>query len=186
LEGKTMAQKVKITYYGVEAEGRNLTEAKKAAGKKIEKAMTASYTPEVIAWRGNAVLIYRTPEGWCSANLMADGVLYERDLSGSWWGRDGEDWAAVVAAVRLHLAQQGWEPADGEEVPEVLRNSPKLHGEYRSWVKFQLRYRDAVARGMGSNDAHDYAGRNPARTELWAHEADAHESGVFKTAKTGG
>jgi hypothetical protein len=178
--------KVSITYYGVVAEGRKVTEAKKAAGKKIERAMTANYTPEIIAWRGHAKLIYRTPDGYETATVMDNGKIREGSPGHSSWGRDGEDYAMVCASVRMDLAQLGWEPEDGDAVPDVLRNSPRLHGEWRSWVEFQTRYRDAVSRGMGSNDAHSYAGRNPMRPELWRHEADAHKGGIFNTSVVGG
>ena len=67
--------------------------------------------------------------------------------------------------VRLHIAQLCWPASNAAEV--IARDDDRGHREFKGWVEFQERYSIAKARGMNSNDAHSFAGRNPSRPELW-------------------
>jgi hypothetical protein len=158
-----------IKYYGVEGSGRTVTEAKKDAGRKIEIALAGDYNPVIIVWRKHAYLIYRDPTvGWrdrliCDEDGVRDGTVF-----GS-FGGDSMDKEYVIAEAKKHLAKLGWEEVDGQEIPSIL---PFCHHRgWRDWTEFQLRYREAIRRGMNDNDAHSYAGRNPSRPELWQEEA---------------
>jgi hypothetical protein len=158
-----------LKYYGMEGTGRNVTEAKKNAGHKIEKALSGDYTPLILVWRDHAYLVYRDPESGWRSRLIADdesGIC-----AGPVWGTispDGDDKNKIVADCKLHLAQLGWEENDGKEPPTILPNSH--HGDFIEWAEFQLRYKEARRRGMSDNDAHSYALRNPQRPELWKEE----------------
>jgi hypothetical protein len=52
---------VRVTHYGMDGSGRNVTEAKRDAGRKIEAALSGHYTPEVAARKGWAALVFREP-----------------------------------------------------------------------------------------------------------------------------
>lgn len=158
--------RVQIEYYGVAGSGRNVTEAKRDAGRKIEAALSGSYTPVVVSWRGWAALVYREPGGWCRALIATpDGVR-----AGAVWASPNESAREeAVAMAQAHVADLGWQPSDGFEPPPFLTD-PRLVGEFRSKVEFQLRYRAARERGFGDADAHSYAGRDPGRPELWVGE----------------
>ncbi len=142
---------VTITYYGVEATGRNVTEAKKEAGKKIEHAMSGSYCPELLQSRGVGILFYRTPDGWHHSYVTDEsGKVRTAPLShGS--GQDRDD---ARATAIMSLAQSTW---DGkEQYPPCLMEIPayrtrkgdiglRLLAEFDSWRGFQLAYRHAKA-----------------------------------------
>lgn len=159
--------KVRISYFGMDGEGRNLTEAKKDAGNKIEKALAGSYTPEILTHRGYAVLLYREPSGWAS-RLIADP---QRGLVGGHvYGSSIGTYERVKQSTLLNLAQLGWEPKDGLDAPEFVRGREMVN-EFTGWVRFQMRY--AFARnekGLSDFDAHAYAGCDPSRPELWLPE----------------
>lgn len=161
---------VRIDYFGIEGSGKNVTEAKKDAGRKIEKALEGSYTPRLLTHRGHAILVYREPHGWCSATIA------DPDSSGATVVREGpvssgscHPEADVLKWALEHLAQLGWQAADGVQPPEFLKDRVS-RSSFKTWAEFQLRYQEAIRRGMGSNDAHSYAGRNPQRAELWQEE----------------
>lgn len=153
---------VTIDYFGMQGTGRNVTTAKKDAGAKITAALSGDYNPAIIECRGTAALIFRTPTGWMWRTIVdEDGISHGVVYGNGGYGEKQE----VVDTVRYHLAQQAWQPEDGETPALSLDKSQRY--EFSRWVEFQLRYREAKERGMDSTDCHDYAGRNPARPELW-------------------
>ncbi len=58
------------------------------------------------------------------------------------------------ASFKYHVAQHKW-TGTAKETPEGLTEDQQR--EFASWVRFQLAYRDATARGMDSIQAHAYA-----------------------------
>lgn len=155
---------VTITYHGIEATGRNVTEAKRNAGKRIAEMIAGDYAPVMLSHRGQAILVYRTPEcGWSSAIICDDAGLRDGRLSGSSL-RDSRD-EAIRSASR-HLAQLTWMPEDGTNPPAFLTDRDSV-SEFKNWAAFQIRYREARAMGMEDSDCHSYAGRNPSRRDLW-------------------
>lgn len=161
---------VTITYFGVEATGRNVTEAKREAGKRIEQMIAGDYAPVLLSHRGQAILVYRTPEsGWSSVIVCDDAGLREGRLSGSSLRDDRRE---ALRSAAEHLAQLTWQPEDGTSAPQFLIERGDKHSadDFRRWAEFQLRYREAIAKGMEHFDAHSYAGRNPGRRDLWETE----------------
>jgi hypothetical protein len=157
---------VTTEYYGVSGTGRNVTEAKRDAGEKIKRALAGDYTPIVIAWRGNAILVHREPTGWHSSTIVNDDGIRAGHLRGTIYP-SGTTREEAIASATGHVVQMGWKPEDGTEPPEILHRYRKERSDFREWAAFQLRYREAKRRGMNDNDAHSYAGRNPARPDLW-------------------
>lgn len=167
-------QTVKIQYFGVEGSGRNVTEAKRDAGKQIERALSGDYSPIILEYRGNAILVWRDPmSGWRSGIIFDNGEFRDhRRVSWSYCHstKSTDDARAdAIASAQDRLAQLGWRPEDATNPPEFLKTRQQI-ADYRYWAEFQLRYSQAKAAGMPDNDAHDYAGKNPARPELWAHD----------------
>lgn len=159
-----MTKHVTVNYCGMEGSGRSVTEAKKDAARKLEQAVSGSYEPILLSCRRYAVLVYRKPLGWDYCTV-ADETGFRTSLCA---GSYDDNKQFIMDAARWHLAQLAWLPADGLEAPDmVLMDMPRHQREFRSWAEFQLRYRDAIRLGMSANDAHDYAGRNPARPEIW-------------------
>jgi hypothetical protein len=156
-------KKVRVTYYGVEGEGRNVTEARRDAGRKIEAAMTGSYEPIVVAWRDHVILVTREPGGWSTPIIVdeegpRDGRIYSPP--------DCKSEKEAIIEAQAHIAKLGWKPEDGAEPPPFLTDKA-ARADHRTWVEFQMRYREAKANGMDSENAHSYACRNPARPDLW-------------------
>ena len=152
---------VNVTYYGMDGAGRNVTEAKRAAGAKIESAMTGSYQPKIFSSRGYAVMVWRDPCGWRNSVIASPNGFYAEPCYSS--GR--EDYWDECARAILDLAQLTWDGA--ELIPPCLAESEKLAkrefaknqntgrrllGEFASWRGFQLAYRHAKANGIGEND----------------------------------
>ncbi len=156
--------RITMTYYGVEGTGRTLTEAKKDAGRKIEESLSGDYTPTVLEWRGNAILVWREPSGWGHRYIVHDGKTVEGRVYACCQDTKEE---ATRSALNS-LAQSGWSHFDVEDwAPEILRDRADI-AEFKSWVKFQRRYRVAQGKGLNDNDAHAYACGSLGRPELIA------------------
>jgi hypothetical protein len=156
---------VQIEYYGVSGQGRTATEAKRDAGRRIEAALAGSYTPELVCYRGWAILVYREPHsGWCQRVIARpdDGLTAGR----VWGGNACSDRAEALRRARVQLAQLGWQETDGIAPPELLQDN-RDRAEFVSWATFQMRHRQVRDQGLSERDAWDYASRNPARPELW-------------------
>ena len=144
---------ITTTYYGVEGSGKTLREAKADAARQIEQALKGSYTPTIIAHRGWAHLIYREPTGWHYRNI----VTPEGAREGQVWGSRAATYEEAVAAVQSDLAQLGWQPEDGQTPPEFLKDRKQV-SDFRSWTRFQLRYRKVRELGLAdSNRCHEIA-----------------------------
>lgn len=130
----------------------------------VERAFCGSYTPEIISYRDNAMIVARHPVyGWGSrlVERSEDGGIKSGAVSLS--SSDCHSRNDAVDNAKYHLAQIGWMP--GEPMPSIV--PPSRSSDFASWMEFQNRYYDARNLGMSDGDAHDYAGRNPARAELW-------------------
>ena len=148
---------VTVKYYGVDGTGRTVKEAKVDAGRKIEAAFDRNYNPEIVKIGDEIGLLWATPFSYCY-RIITDtkGILF-----GSF--REGER-EGVKQEMRNHLLQLSWKPEYGLNHPDASKDELR---DLQSWFEFQLRYKAAKSKGMSDNDAHDYAGRNPARCYLW-------------------
>lgn len=158
-----MANKVRITYYGVEGEGPTMTEAKKDAGKKIEQMLDGNYTPHVISWRGNSYLIYREPKsGWHTKLIVCEGNIDDGEIYGTCGYCNRKE---AILTAKYGLAQLGWNHEDGQTIPEILGGTGKDR-EFLRWTEFQVRYKRAKDAGLNDNDCHAY-GCEAAFREDW-------------------
>lgn len=138
---------INITYFGMDGTGRTVTEAKKDAGAKIERALTGSYEPTLLSSRGFIVLVYRDPDGWRSA-IIADETGVRERVSHSSGRADREE---ALGEAFANLAQLSW---DGqEEHPPCLEvmtgkiraghETRRILADFVTWRGFQLAYRAA-------------------------------------------
>jgi len=96
-----MSTKVKVEYYGVEGEGRNVTAAKQDAGHKIQKMLGGSYAPMYITSDKQTAVVFRDPRnGWGYFLIHTDDpeCLYPCICSSG-----HEDKKAAAYAAKSHL-----------------------------------------------------------------------------------
>lgn len=143
---------VTTEYCGVEGTGGSLKEAKADAARKIERSLKGSYTPEIVAHRGWAHLIYREPDGWHYRNIATpQGV---RD--GQVWGSRGGTYEETLRAVQSDLALLGWAHEDALTPPALLEERSQI-ADFQSWARFQLRYRAARILDLPDHACHEAA-----------------------------
>ena len=131
---------------------------------QLLNAHNGSYTPKILEYRGWVKLLVRDPVyGWGSRYIKTPTSELETGMifmsSGNY-----VDYKRFEEACLYDIAQNGW--IRGEPVPDIVPE--RMRKEFESWMEFQNRYRYAKDKlGYGDNDAHDYAGRNPMRLEIW-------------------
>ena len=156
---------VTINYCGMEGTGRNVTDAKQDAARKIMAALSGSYNPAVLECRGWTILLWRTPDAWYSRIIQQKGEPVTNSPSTNWEGDDREE---AIRSARAHLAQLAWRHADGLAVPRTdedveIALDQRQRGEFLSWAGFQLAYRAARERGMSDTEAHQWACHHPVQ-----------------------
>jgi len=142
---------VRIDYFGMDGSGRNVTEAKKDAGAKIEEALSGDYSPVLIRSNGEGVLIFREPKyGWGYALIHPDtqGVIRS---NGSAYPTKNE----AELKARNHLAQIIF-THDGPDGSEVIKDKHDLHNHKR-WVTWQRLYKRWIDAGATDHIAHNNA-----------------------------
>lgn len=163
-------QSVDLTYYGMQGTGRNVTEARRDAGAKLQAAMEGSYEPELLESRGWVLVLWRDPHGW-RHNTIAEGGTMRKDAFRC-YSSGYRDRIDALSSALLHLAQMSW---DGAEVlPPCLwevqalskfrgETGRRLIAEFRSWRGFQLAYKAATAAGLPETARHRWACENGSR-----------------------
>lgn len=134
---------ITVDYCGVSGTGKNVTEAKKDATRRIEKALSGSYSPRMLTAGPYAVLIYRDPDGWRSVFCHDEQGFRESIIGGTCYDslRDAEK------SVRHHLAAlmaDCTKVFTAEDVDPVCTDSRDRHEIARD-QHFQRAYRWLVA-----------------------------------------
>jgi len=170
---------VSIDYFGASGSGRNVTEAKKDAGRKIERVMR-DRRPRLVTYSGKrgeyASVIYADADGWMERTIHdPDGF---RDAGSLWGNWAGDDATEAAHSVLWRFVVDDWRVGDDPAFPDLPASARGALGitptrwlsRMDDWIRnveFLTRYADAQSRGMSDNDARDYALRNPARRDLW-------------------
>lgn len=143
---------VTIDYFGVEGSGKNVTEAKRDAGAKIQQLVKHCH-PRMYSRRGEHVVIYPDPHGggWYSL-LHADGDGETISSSSCVSFRDAEE-----SGVR-HLLSNVRAIGDFD-VPawarRIIRDVPALIRDWKDNDAFQRAYRHAETLRVDEMDGMD-------------------------------
>jgi hypothetical protein len=116
--------------------GRTAAASRQDALAQAERALSGSYDPVYVTFRGEARLAIRQPGAWMSWSL-------ERRCPLTTWS-DRVTRADVERSLRLELAQATWDGAE-EESPILVDKDDQA--EFGSWARWQKRwrfYRDAL------------------------------------------
>lgn len=141
--------------------GATITQAKEQAEEHLAWLMNSDgFTPRTLSWRGCILLMFRGTYNWeyrimcLGENELTEGV------PSSVWGNGGEKEKEETWHKCLrHLAQQGWDYADGAEdsaVPSFI-TSEEDRRELCSYFAWQLRYKGFQAQGYSSQECHAMA-----------------------------
>lgn len=148
-----MSTRISLTYYGVDGAGRTVTEAKRDAGRRIEKIVAHLY-PAIFSYRGHSVVIYRTTDGYSYSLIHPEssGAIH----SSSSCGDDRHESMACAISHLLSITRR-----EGEmDVPEWAASYldvRSLHSEWACSDAFQRAYRAAEASGLADHNAHRWA-----------------------------
>ena len=131
-----------ITYFGVEASGATVKEAKQAAGRIIESAMGKTYFPRIRVYRGHVLVVCDTPlhGAWYS---IVDASEDGQKNSGCNSSDNLED---CYARGLAHLADTTWQESDGLSVPDFV--PPNLRRQVRDSFAWALACRQARNEGV--------------------------------------
>jgi len=137
-------------FHGFLGKGENKRAAQADALEQAGNFLEQNFTPILLSWRGNSLIIWTTPQGYCSS-LLLDGT--SPVACATMYGAD-RSLTEVVDGCKYHLVQVGWVPGESAEC-EFLPESYKA--EFASWVRFQNAYRQRRADGATDQEARDYA-----------------------------
>jgi hypothetical protein len=148
-----MSTQITLEYFGFQGQGATVKAAKQDAGQKIAALHEGIWQPTLREWRGEAVLVYRTLNGWVYSFLQhASGPL---QFSGTCMG-NGEFWETLRSAER-HLADTGWKTNEPiTDFPEWFHNEQDRK-EIMDGRKWQLRIQELVAKGYSMDRARNIA-----------------------------
>jgi hypothetical protein len=160
-----VSKKIIVEYFGFRGDGSTVKEAKLDAGRKIAALHVGHWLPELIEWRGEAALVYRTLDGWEYTFIQHDGgALRTRGIAIG----DGT-FAGTVRAARRHLVDIAWRFGDPVDLfPEWFKNSEDRRDIIgrREW---QIRYRRLKAEGKSDGEAHQLASEISAPRDVRAN-----------------
>lgn len=155
-----MKNLVQVDLYGMTGRGKTKTEAKAEAVEKITKAMDGTYTPEVIVYKGNAMLLWRELEGWTSRFITDEnGNIREGRV---WGAATGDDYKKARRDAIRHLvdATARGDFYDESDVPELVENQEDRKELVRnSWWQRAMRHALDVLK-LDHNTAHYWASNN--------------------------
>lgn len=147
-----MGKVVRIEYFGMDGEGRNVTEAKKDAGRKLEQFVRQAGMPKFLCYRSATIVMWRGKEDWLY------GFLRDGDISGWSYHPGGYDECRMAAAH--HLAQNECDQDEiitESDVPEFVtdRHDRRELVRYMMWQR-AARFAQRVLE-LESNDVHAWA-----------------------------
>lgn len=135
--------------------GRTKTEARADAERRAaDWLLAADMGPQWVSVGENAVCIWASgPDQWTIKYVVRDGKPY-RQLGCSMTSGPLPE---VVRRYALSLAQDAWDGGD-EPHPDALGMfTGREMSDWRSWVRFQQRYRNARQAGFDDNECYEYA-----------------------------
>jgi hypothetical protein len=155
---------------GFKGTAESMKRATERAIRQADSALRGTYAPEIIEWRGNAILVARDPVGgWGQRVIMDNGKLRAGWQSmGSEASQDMTPDDArkdAIRAAKRHLAQMGWSQADGYGAPDILSDKSD-RADHETWARWQLRMKALCDAGVPD----DRARRIEFGIEAWPTE----------------
>ena len=141
---------VTIEYFGFEGVGRNVTEAKRDAGRKIEALHRGSWSPILLDGGSYRMLLYRTLDGWRSASIDTDGKT-----GGMQWHDSLEE---AEKSCRRHVASNvtDWRTCFTADDVHPICIDPKDRADIAHTCQWQRDYRRAVDAGLDDMNARHF------------------------------
>jgi hypothetical protein len=161
--------RVLVQVCGIEGYGNTIDEAEGCVAEYIRRL--DEHSPVIVRHKSIVAMMYPCRECWYYS-IAGETIDTRNPIQNFGCSSLESTYEKSLDKLLLILAQRGWEPQDRQTIP-VWMNYPDMIREWLSWTEFQLRFVDARQRGLSDDDCHAYAGRNPARRDLWAHETTA-------------
>lgn len=153
-----MATQITLTYCGVEATGRTVTEAKQSAARRIERYAETGPAPEIIVAGEYAALLWRDlAYGWEYRLIATPSHGLE---SGRLFGGGSHDSKAdTERTCRRHLADcaTDWRTCFTADDVHPVCEEQRDRKEIASNCAWQRRYHAYKARGFNDNQCHALA-----------------------------
>lgn len=157
-----MSKQINLTYCGMDATGRTVTEAKQDACRKLTSLVYSVNRGPVVLYVGESVgLVWPDAYGWCS-RIIAGPYASECRTSGYLDAR------SATQACAAHIASLLWShdvPNDRAFFERVLADLPDaqmretITRDQVGYVAWQRGYRTAREQGMSDGQAHESAGQ---------------------------
>jgi hypothetical protein len=148
-----VSTQINLTYCGMPASGRTVKEAKQEAARKIESALSGSYSPRFLRHADMLAFVWREPmSGFVYRIVYADsnaGALYGN-------GGAGDDEITATRAAARHMAQNAGHYLG---IESYLTDADRR--ELDRYFDWQARYSDAKARGLSDDDCRSFADQRP-------------------------
>jgi hypothetical protein len=156
-----MASSVTVTHYGIEATGRNVTEAKRSAGREIERIVKNLY-PRIYCYRGYSVVIYPTTCGFAYSIVGPDREGWQAGASMCPGSRDDATNRAVCHL--LDITRRIGEYDIPEWARGLIDDEQQTLADWRSNDAWQRAYRHAES--IGETDPHSWACHNSRQDQF--------------------
>ncbi len=166
-------QSVRLTYFGVEAEGRTLTEARQAAGAKIERCFAEGFGPYIVGHHkypeSFAIVMRADVDSWgyrfYERGKLAGAIKTDPCSCGFASAKD------AVAACRRHMAQAVCVPSSDDLTGFEFIESETDRRRHLDWIAWQRDFTRLRGEGRSESEAHAEARSNPdlvrGLTEKW-------------------
>jgi hypothetical protein len=154
-----MAQRVRMTYCGMDGEGSTLTAAKQDAARQVER-----FLDEISEQKAGFIgkyfcLTYRTKTSWYySIYHPGEPLDHFKRVAGHWCcsATDAED---AERCLRKHVAQWIYGETDDKGLALLEIHNDKDRQSIAHWCDWQAAYRIARAQGMNDQEAREAANR---------------------------
>lgn len=132
--------------------------------------------PVFIFYKNYISMIIEDPN---STDFITYPILANGEPANQWCSTQSPTKDRAIFNAVYHIAQQDFDPTCPRTFPVGLLKHVKakdfveLNMEWKGWVEFQVRFRQARDAGLNDNYAHYFAGRNPGLIEVeWKNDAE--------------
>lgn len=158
---------------GVLGKGKNVTEAKEDARKRIERAFSEdeNYNPEVLEHAGYIAVMFRTLDGW-GYQFIAYPMEEPSPGFSKLWGSSGTmmSYEECKRSMARHVADNAFTPGDPiTEAPEFVTNANDREELVKGW-----RWQNFIVEGKRTYALDDESARHYADLKMGRGGFGAH------------